>query len=63
MDNWYLYIVDKKGKLYVGVTTDLPNRMRQHAVMEPLYAEGLVERPKSRGAPNAAMTVPCDALR
>ena len=40
MDNWYVYIVDKKEKLYVGVTTDLLNRMRQHAVLEPLHAEG-----------------------
>ena len=28
MRNWYVYLVDKKEKLYVGVTTDLPNRMR-----------------------------------
>ncbi len=40
MDNWYVYIIDKKGKLYVGVTTDLQNRMRQHGVVKPLYQEG-----------------------
>ena len=40
MDKWYVYIVDKKGKLYVGVPTDLQNRMRQHGVPEPLYHEG-----------------------
>jgi predicted GIY-YIG superfamily endonuclease len=37
MDNCYLYIIDKKGKFYIGVTTDLPNRMRQHEVTETLY--------------------------
>jgi predicted GIY-YIG superfamily endonuclease len=40
MDNWYVYIIDKKGKFYIGVTTDLPNRMRQHEVTETLYKEG-----------------------
>jgi len=40
MNNWHVYIVDKKGKLYVGITTDLPNRMRQHGVVKPLYQEG-----------------------
>ena len=40
MRNWYVYLVDKRGKLYVGVTTDLPNRMRQHRVTKPLYQEG-----------------------
>jgi predicted GIY-YIG superfamily endonuclease len=40
MNNWYDYIVDKKGKLYDGITTDLENCMRQHGVMRPLYFEG-----------------------
>ena len=40
MNIWYVYIIDKEGKLYVGVTTDLENRMRQHGVAEPLYFEG-----------------------
>jgi predicted GIY-YIG superfamily endonuclease len=26
--------------LYVGITTDLENRMRQHAAQMPLYQEG-----------------------
>ena len=30
MDNWWVYIVEKKTGLYVGITTDLENRMRQH---------------------------------
>ena len=40
MSDWYVYITDKKGKFYVGVTTDLENRMRQHGVTRPLYREG-----------------------
>ena len=40
MNNWWVYIVEKKGKFYVGVTTDLENRMRQHGVTGPLYFEG-----------------------
>jgi putative endonuclease len=44
MDNWYVYIIDKKGKLYVGITTDLENRMRQHGVEKHLYKEGPFEK-------------------
>jgi putative endonuclease len=40
MNDWYVYVIDKEGKLYVGVTTDLEERMRQHRVAEPLYFEG-----------------------
>ena len=40
MSDWYVYIIDRKGKLYVGITTDLPNRIRQHRVAKPLYQEG-----------------------
>lgn len=40
MDKWWIYIVEKKGKLYVGITTDLPNRIRQHGATKPLYREG-----------------------
>jgi predicted GIY-YIG superfamily endonuclease len=40
MSDWYVYIIDKKGKLYVGITTGLPNRMHQHGVTRPLYFDG-----------------------
>jgi predicted GIY-YIG superfamily endonuclease len=40
MSNWFVYIVEKKKKLYVGITTDLDNRMREHRQTVPLYCEG-----------------------
>ena len=40
MNNWYVYIIERKGKLYVGITTDLYNRMRQHRQAAPPYYEG-----------------------
>ena len=42
MSNWFVYIIERKGKLYVGITTDLENRMDQHGVHKPLYHEGPV---------------------
>jgi putative endonuclease len=27
---WYVYICDKKGQFYTGITTDLDHRMKQH---------------------------------
>lgn len=44
MDNWYVYIIEKKGKLYVGITTDMENRMSQHGVSKPLYFEGPMQK-------------------
>jgi predicted GIY-YIG superfamily endonuclease len=40
MSNWFVYIIEKQNKLYVGITTDLDNRMRQHKQTAPLYHEG-----------------------
>ncbi len=40
MDNWWVYIVEKKTGLYVGITTDLENRMKQHGQPALLYCEG-----------------------
>ena len=40
MNNWFVYIIERKGKLYVGITTDMDNRMRQHKEAAPLYHEG-----------------------
>ena len=44
MDKWWVYIVEKKTGLYVGVTTDLENRMRQHGQPAPLYREGPISK-------------------
>jgi predicted GIY-YIG superfamily endonuclease len=40
LNNWWVYIVEKKAKLYVGITTDLQNRMSQHDCSAPVYCEG-----------------------
>jgi predicted GIY-YIG superfamily endonuclease len=39
-----VYIVDRDGRLYVGITTDLANRMRQHGQSAPLYQAGPMSR-------------------
>jgi predicted GIY-YIG superfamily endonuclease len=39
-ERWWVYIIEKSGKFYTGITTDLGNRMRQHVVVKPLYQEG-----------------------
>jgi putative endonuclease len=44
MKEWYLYINEKKGKLYVGITTDMKNRLRQHGTPKWLYKEGPFEK-------------------
>jgi putative endonuclease len=36
---WWVYICEKKGRLYVGITTDLVNRMRQHRGRLPYKEE------------------------
>jgi len=35
---WHVYICDRKGQLYTGVTTDLNHRLRQHGA-KLLYSE------------------------
>ena len=44
MPDWFVYIVDKAGRYYVGVTTDLDNRLRQHGRPPLLYVEGPLAR-------------------
>ncbi len=36
---WYLYICEKKGNLYTGITTNLGYRTRQHGCVKSLYVE------------------------
>ncbi len=40
MNPWWVYLIDRNGKLYTGITTDRANRMRQHGRSAPLYQEG-----------------------
>ncbi len=35
---WYVYICDRSGLLYTGITTDLDHRMKQHRA-RLLYSE------------------------
>ena len=35
---YYVYICDRRGQLYTGITTDLRHRMRQHGA-KLLYCE------------------------
>lgn len=36
---WYVYICNKRNKLYTGITTDLNNRMRQHSGPKIIHIE------------------------
>jgi len=44
LTKWWLYIIEKNKKFYVGITTDLANRMRQHGNPPILYQEGPTTR-------------------
>ena len=39
MNHWYVYIVNKNDKMYVGMTSDLQNRLRQHGWPALLFFE------------------------
>ena len=41
---WWLYICKKARGLYVGITTDLDNRLRQHGNPPLLYKEEPLSR-------------------
>jgi len=36
---WYVYICNKRNKLYTGITTDLSNRMKQHSSPKIIHIE------------------------
>ena len=44
MASWWVYIIDRDGRMYIGITTDLGNRMRQHGRSDPFYREGPMSR-------------------
>jgi len=40
---WFVYICDRDGKLYTGITTDISHRMKQHKA-HLLYSESHTDR-------------------
>jgi len=40
---WYVYVCNRKGQLYTGITTKLGYRMKQHRA-ELLYAEEFLDK-------------------
>jgi len=40
MTSWFLYICEKNSRFYVGITTNLKNRLKQHRNPELLHQEG-----------------------
>jgi predicted GIY-YIG superfamily endonuclease len=36
---WYVYFVEKGGRYYAGITTDLARRIRKHGVHRAMYYE------------------------
>jgi len=43
---WYVYICDRRGQLYTGMTTDLKHRMNQHKA-NLLYSEEYPDKYKA----------------
>jgi putative endonuclease len=41
---WCVYLCDKKGQLYCGITTDISRRLHQHGKAQLLYWEGPISR-------------------
>ncbi|HOI94859.1 MAG TPA: hypothetical protein PK250_09140 [Syntrophobacter fumaroxidans] len=40
---WHVYLCDRKGQLYTGITTDLAHRMKQHGAVL-LHSESCADR-------------------
>jgi predicted GIY-YIG superfamily endonuclease len=40
MRRWWVYIIEKNGGYYVGITTDPPNRLRQHDCPASYHLKG-----------------------
>jgi putative endonuclease len=40
---WYVYICDRAGQVYTGITTDLAHRMKQHKA-QLLYSESFNDK-------------------
>jgi predicted GIY-YIG superfamily endonuclease len=46
MSKWYVYICNRAGQLYTGITTDLEHRMNQHRATL-LYRESFEDKPSA----------------
>jgi hypothetical protein len=44
VSGWWLYLFEKNARFYVGITTSIGKRLRQHGNPESLYEEGPYER-------------------
>ena len=44
MSGWWLYICEKKGRLYVGITMNVDKRLNRHGSPKLLYKEGPFEK-------------------
>jgi len=40
MNRWFVYLIMRKSRLYVGITTDLTHRLSQHQAEILLHFEG-----------------------
>jgi putative endonuclease len=40
---WYVYVCEKRGQLYTGITTDLVHRIRQHGA-HLLHSESFADK-------------------
>lgn len=41
---WIVYVIEKTGRYYTGITTDLQNRLRQHRVSAVRYTEYIADK-------------------
>jgi predicted GIY-YIG superfamily endonuclease len=47
MKYWYVYIVEKRKSLYVGMTSDIQNRLRQHGWPVLLFFEKFEDKDRA----------------
>ena len=44
MSDWWLYMCQKEGRFYVGITTNIEKRLKQHGNPDLLYREDPFEK-------------------
>jgi len=47
MEKWFVYIIRKQSRFYVGITSDLPHRLSQHKAKVLLHVEGPMSQEKA----------------